>query len=52
MPYTNWMAVTDNEINKALQARYMDIVNTPQGQMWYRDIASQVLQANPDATAE
>lgn len=52
MPYTNWMAVTDNEINKALQARYMDIVNTPQGQMWYRDIASQVLQANPNATAE
>lgn len=52
MPYTNWMAVTDNEINKALQARYMDIVNTPQGQMWYRDIASQVLQANPAATAE
>lgn len=52
MPYTNWMAVTSNEIDRALQARYQDIVNTPQGQMWYRDIASQVLQANPDATAE
>lgn len=52
MPYTNWMAVTSNEINRALQARYQDIVNTPQGQMWYRDIASQVLQANPNATAE
>ena len=52
MPYTNWMAVTDNEINRALQARYQDIVNTPQGQMWYRNIASQVLQANPNATAE
>ena len=52
MPYTNWMAVTDNEINNALSARYLDIVNTPQGQMWYRDIAQQVLQANPQATSQ
>lgn len=52
MPYTNWMAVTDNEIKNALSARYYDIINTPQGAMWYRDIASQVLQSNPNATAE
>lgn len=52
LAYTNWMAVSQNEINRALSQRYNDILNTPQGKMWYRDIAKNVVAMNPDATAE
>ena len=51
MPFTNWMAVTENDIRNILNSRYSDIINTPQGQMWYRDIAKNVLTVNPNATA-
>lgn len=52
LPYTNWMAVSQNEIDRALSQRYNDILNTPQGKMWYRDIAKNVIAMNPNATAE
>lgn len=51
MPFTNWMAVTENDVRNILNSRYNDIINIPQGQMWYRDIAKNVLTINPNATA-
>lgn len=51
MPFTNWMAVTEKDVRDILNSRYNDIINTPQGQMWYRDIARNVLTFNPNATA-
>lgn len=52
MPFTNWMAVTEKDIRDILQSRYNDIVNTPQGRMWYRDIARNIMAGNPNATAQ
>lgn len=52
LPFTNWMAVTENNIRDILNSRYNDIIQTPQGQMWYRDIANNVLRVNPNATAQ
>ena len=51
-PFTDWMAVTENEIRGALQSRYNDIIQTPQGMNWYRDIARMTKLQNPNATAE
>lgn len=51
LPYTNWMAVTENDIRDIINSRYNDIVSTPQGRMWFRDIANNVLSINPNATS-
>lgn len=51
LPYTNWMAVTENDIRDIINSRYNDIVSTPQGRMWFRDIANNVLSVNPNATS-
>lgn len=51
-PFTDWMAVTENEIRNTLSSRYRDLLQTPQGQNWYKDIAETVLLYNPDATAQ
>lgn len=51
-PFTDWMAVTENEIRGTLQSRYNDIIQTPQGMNWYRDIARITKMQNPNATAE
>lgn len=51
IPYTNWMAVTENDIRDIINSRYNDIISTPQGRMWFRDIANNVLSVNPNATS-
>lgn len=52
MPFTSWMAVTEQNIRDIFNSRYNDIVSTPQGQMWYRDISQNVLRNNPNATIQ
>lgn len=51
LPYTNWMAVTEKDIRDIINSRYNDIISTPQGRMWFRDIANNVLSVNPNATS-
>lgn len=52
MPFTSWMAVTEQNIRDIFNSRYNDIIQTPQGQMWYRDISRSVLRNNPNATIQ
>lgn len=52
MPFTSWMAVTEQNIRDIFNSRYNDIVSTPQGQMWYRDISQNVLRNNPNVTIQ
>lgn len=52
MPFTSWMAVTEQNIRDIFNSRYNDIISTPQGQMWYRDISRNVLRNNPNATIQ
>lgn len=52
MPFTSWMAVTEQNIRDIFNSRYNDVISTPQGQMWYRDISRNVLRNNPNATIQ
>lgn len=52
MPFTSWMAITEQNIRDIFNSRYNDIISTPQGQMWYRDISQNVLRNNPNATIQ
>ena len=52
MPFTSWMAVTEQNIRDIFNSRYNDIISTPQGQMWYRDISRNILRNNPNATIQ
>nr|DAX15093.1 MAG TPA: hypothetical protein [Bacteriophage sp.] len=45
------MAVTEKDIRDIINSRYNDIISTPQGRMWFRDIANNVLSVNPNATS-
>ena len=45
-------AITRETINDLLDRNINEIMNNPQGQLWYRDIAQAVTAANPDATQE
>lgn len=52
MPYTNWMAVTYDDVARQFAQHINDIKNNPQGREHYNDIARGVLAANPNATQE
>lgn len=54
MPFTNWEAITENDIKRTLSDPKVirDVLNTPQGKYHYRDVANAVLMANPKATQE
>lgn len=45
-------AITRETINDILDRNINEIVNTPQGQLWYRDIANAVKTMNPNATQQ
>lgn len=45
-------AITRETINDILDRNINEIVNTPQGQLWYRDIANTVRTINPNATQQ
>lgn len=45
-------AITRETINDILDRNINEIVNTPQGQLWYRDIANAVRTMNPNATQQ
>lgn len=52
-PFTKgYMAITESDIRDILDRSVNEIMQTPQGQMWYRDIANTVRAINPDATNE
>lgn len=54
LPFTKgYMAITQQDIDEILDPRAVnELINTPEGSMWYRDIANQVRQVNPNATEE
>lgn len=45
-------AITADDLDRSLNMYKNEIVNTPQGRMWYEDTAKQVLAINPNATQE
>lgn len=51
LPFTKgYMAITQEHLNNILDRNINEILRTPQGQMWYRDIAQAVSATNPNAT--
>ena len=52
-PFTKgYMAITESDIRDILDRSVNEIMQTPQGRMWYRDIANTVKAINPNATNE
>ena len=52
MPYTNWMAVTRDNVARQFAQHINDIKSNPIGREHYNDIAKSVLAANPNASQE
>ena len=53
LPYTKgWMAITNQDLYRTLNEKVNEIVQTPQGYAWYKDIADTVRSVNPNATDE
>lgn len=52
MPYTNWMAISFDDIRRSLEQHAYDIKNTPAGQKWYNRMRNEMLTMNPNATQE
>ena len=50
LPYTNWMAISNDELQRELTTNFNTLKNTPQGSLWYNDIARAVKASNPNAT--
>ena len=51
LPFTKgYMAITQEHLNNILDRNINEILRTPQGQMWYRDIAQAISAVNPYAT--
>lgn len=51
LPFTKgYMAITQEHLNNILDRNINEILRTPQGQMWYRDIAQAISAVNPNAT--
>lgn len=50
--YTDWMAITANDIARSFMPALTDIISTPQGKAWYNRYAQQVLSTNPNASKE
>lgn len=51
LPFTKgYMAITPEHLTNILDRSVNEILRTPQGQMWYRDIAQAVSSVNPNAT--
>ena len=47
-----YQAITKKELNNVLDKSYDEILATPQGQMWYRDIYNSLKMVNPQATED
>lgn len=52
MAYTNWMAITRDDIARQFAQHVNDIKANPQGSQHYKDITSAYLKNNPNATQE
>lgn len=52
MPYTNWMAISFDDIKRSLEQHAYDIKNTPAGQKWYNRMRNEILTMYPNATQE
>lgn len=53
LPFTKgYLAITPEHLTNILDRNINEILRTPQGQMWYRDIAQTINAINPDATEE
>lgn len=52
MPYTNWMAISFDDIRRSMEQHAYDIKNTPAGQKWYNRMRNEILTMYPDATQE
>lgn len=50
MPYTNWMAISRNDIKRAINDHANDILNTSAGQKHFARFANMYKNAYPDAT--
>lgn len=51
LPFTKgYLAITQEHLNNILDRNINEILRTPQGQMWYRDIAQAISAVNPNAT--
>ena len=51
LPFTKgYLAITQEHLNNILDRNINEILRTPQGQMWYRDIAQTISAVNPNAT--
>lgn len=47
-----YQAITKKELSNVLDKSYDEILATPQGQMWYRDIYNSLKTVNPQATED
>lgn len=53
LPFTKgWMAITNEDLRRTLIDKANEIIQTPQGGAWYRDIADAMYTINPNATKE
>lgn len=53
LPFTKgYQAITRNELSNVLDKAYDEILATPQGRMWYRDIYNSMKLANPQVTEQ
>lgn len=53
LPYTKgYQAITKKELSNVLDKSYDEILATPQGKMWYRDIYNSMKLTNPEVTKE
>lgn len=51
LPYTKgWMAITNQDLYRTLNEKANEIIQTPQGNAWYNDIADAMQSINPDVT--
>lgn len=53
LSYTKgWMAITNNDLRRTLIDKTNEILQTPQGSAWYKDIADSIMSLNPNATKQ
>lgn len=53
LPYTKgWMAITNQDLQRTLNEKANEIIQTPQGNAWYNDIADTMRSVNPEVTEE
>lgn len=53
LPFTKgYQAITKKELSNVLDKSYDEILATPQGKMWYRDIYNSMKLTNPEVTKE